>query len=210
MSDHLALPAPLYYDIAGARAVLYGLPTWGFNSPKAALQTLTDLVSDAQELSSVLAQYPTVRYQPLDTHYGCLAGLAALDEALIADWAHHYGWRGAAGAAFLTMLAPNPVFRRHLVAARANLANHEWAARFTWCLDAALAELDAEGFTPWAPQLDAIAALRAVFEHLPRQARPLARVPAPEVASRKADAVRAAYREGGFEAARAVLARFPG
>ena len=44
-----------------------------------AKQRTSELVRDAVELKSVLAQYPQIRYEPLDYHYVLLKYLAAFN-----------------------------------------------------------------------------------------------------------------------------------
>ncbi|WP_431257816.1 hypothetical protein ACQ86G_24960 [Roseateles chitinivorans] len=114
------------------------VPFMALMRPGSALSLLTRAADDAEELASVLGQYPQVRYQALDFHYVCLQSLGALSKALIEDLASEFGWRGLVWASILACLAPSEDFREALEAARLN------EPRKAWAVDLALAHLDAE------------------------------------------------------------------
>lgn len=100
------------------------------------------LVRDAEELESMLLQYPRVKYEPLDPHYVLLKCVASLDAAFIDDLCNHFNWRGVVFAGWFAALRPDTAYRKSLVAALGKSQQNDWL------LELALAEIDGK---IWAP-----------------------------------------------------------
>jgi hypothetical protein len=166
-----------------------------------AKQRTAELVRDAVELQSVLAQYPQVRYEPLDYHYVLLKYLAAFNANVLADLCSgEYSWRGIVVAGWLACLKPSAGYVDHLTSVSAsNYPHNFWFIRLAiaeakcvqWAEDTALQDLVVQLRTCLAPISLPNFSLRAS----PSLAEP--------------DAVRAAYRSGGASAALLALKRSP-
>lgn len=159
--------------------------------PEGATRVLRRAADDAEELASMLRQYPQVRYEPLDFHYVCLLNLGALSQELIEDLTCHFGWRGLVWASLLAALAPSEAYREALEAACAR------EPRQAWAVDLALARLG--GFRP--------AEVEELLQLIERLDVALSTCPLPKVTLRPAESpaaidarravVAAAYRRAG-------------
>ncbi|NHZ91395.1 hypothetical protein F2P45_20640 [Massilia sp. CCM 8733] len=163
---------------------------------------ITPLVRDGEELADILAQYPSLRYAPLDPHYVLLKLLGGMSEALISDLNPPCGGGcGVQYAAFLVALAPDPVYRKHL------LVHYDRLPRCQWLVDLALAEIDGRVWDVDPAFQQLIHRLRAVLARAPLPSTPFR--PAFDFQQEQAEReqVRAAYRAGGIEAAIETRAR---
>jgi hypothetical protein len=167
----------------------------------AAKQRTAELVRDAVELQSVLAQYPQVRYEPLDYHYVLLNYLAAFNANVLADLCSgKYSWRGIVVAGWLACLKPSEGYMDHLSSVSATNYPHNF-----WFIRLAIAEAKCEQWAEDTDLQDLVAQLRTC----------LAPISLPDFRLRAApslaehDAVRAAYRSGGASAALLALKGSP-
>ncbi|KWA70176.1 hypothetical protein WL30_15820 [Burkholderia ubonensis] len=187
----------LYDDVA---RLLLHVPSLRLNRPASAQSWLTDVVEAGAELAHMLRDYPRVRYEPLDFHYVCRQSLSALNDALLADLTRHFGWRGRHWAALLAALSGDARYLPHLEAAR-----HD--AAVSWVTALAEAALNPAAALAASPCCQLIVRLREQIAPLPRVAVRLRANPSPEEWAATAAAVRAAYRNGDVDAARAIARR---
>ena len=163
----------------------------------AAKQRTAELVRDAVELQSVLAQYPQVRYEPLDYHYVLLKYLAAFDVNVLADLCSgEYSWRGIVVAGWLACLKPSDGYMDHLSSMSAINYPHNF-----WFIRLAIAEANCEQWAEDTDLQDLVAQLRTCLA--PISLPNFSLRAAPSLAQH--DAVRAAYRSGGSSAALLAL-----
>lgn len=178
------------------------VPFMHLGRPSSALTMLTRASDDAEELGSVLRQYPRLRYQALDFHYICLQSLGALDERLVNDLVTELGWRGLVWASLLTCLSPTQEYRELLHTARP-----QWPMQ-AWAVDLALGNLGA----------NCPGELEALMIQVKRLREALAACAIPRVSLRRGESsslvearravVLAEYRRGGRDAAlRAIAGR---
>ncbi|MXN75059.1 hypothetical protein GR157_09915 [Burkholderia sp. 4701] len=177
--------------------LLSPVPSLRLNRPGSAQRFLTDVVDAGDALAHVLRGYPQVRYAPLDFHYVCQQSLSALTDALLADLTRHYGWPGINWAALLVALSGDARHLPHLDAAR-----HDPVVR--WVIGLAGAALNPDAPAAASPCCRLIVRLREQLAPLPHVAVRLRALPAPEVLTARAAAVRAAYRHGDVDAALAI------
>jgi hypothetical protein len=167
----------------------------------AAKQRTAELVRDAVELQSVLAQYPQVRCEPLDYHYVLLKYLAAFNVNVLADLCSgEYSWRGIVVAGWLACLKPSEGYMDHLSSVSAT----KYPQNF-WFIRLAIAEAKGEQWAEDTAFQDLVVQLRTCLA--PISLPDFSLRAAPSVAEH--DAVRAAYRLGGASAALLALKRSP-
>ncbi|NHZ34745.1 hypothetical protein [Massilia rubra] len=200
----MSLPpyVPLLLNSDDVFALMRCMPSRCLQTMNAVRNYVTPLVRDGEELAETLAQYPSLKYEPLDQHYVLLKLLGGMSEALMSDLnsASMCGM-GVPYAAFLVALAPDPVYRTHL------FVLYDQLPRGQWLIDLALAEIDGRQWDVDPALQQLIHRLRAV----------LARAPLPSTVFRPAfdfrqveaerELVRAAFRAGGVDAAIDTYAR---
>ncbi|WP_257128064.1 hypothetical protein [Burkholderia sp. MSMB1835] len=150
----------------------------------------------------MLRDYPHVRYRPLDFHYLCQQSLSALDDALLADLTRdmRHGWRGAHWAALLIALSGDARYLPHLDEVRRH-RGVEWTAELAEAASAANAQSAA------CRCCRSIVQLRNQLAELPRVVVRLRPGISPEALEARTNAVRAAYRSGGANAALPIARR---
>ncbi|WP_167241050.1 hypothetical protein [Massilia genomosp. 1] len=192
----MSLPpyVPLLLNSDDVFALLRCMPSRCLQTMNAVRNYITPLVRDGEELAETLAQYPSLKYEPLDQHYVLLKLLGGMSEALMSDL-NSPDWSRVLEAAFLVALDPDPAYRKHL------LVHYEQLPRCRWLIDLALAEIDGRQWEVDPALQLLIHRLRAV----------LARAPLPSTVFRPAfdfqqvqaerELVRVAFRAGGMDAA---------
>jgi hypothetical protein len=189
-----------YYHSTDIASMMAAVPKMMLSRPQRALVFLKTAVRDGIELESILAQYPNVRYEPLDFHYVCLQNLGAVNENLISDLTCYHGWPGVIWAGFLASLSPSEQYARHLLAARPAAPHNQWI------LDVALGIIEDRDHRGFHEHTDLLKALRGQLNKLPLPYTELRRVQSEDVLLSIQARVREAYRHGGSsEAARIVL-----
>ena len=189
-----------------ADELIRAFPYLAFSKPNSAKGLLSRWLRDVSELESIFLQYPAVKYEPLDSLYvvlKCVAGLCPdLIEALCRG---RHTWRGVVTAAGLVALLPDAKYRESIAGVEVGPINQ-------WLVELALCEIDG---VLWQRDPELQATLRALRAWIVRVPRPESRVrldTRPPGAGQYADArlaVAQAYKNGGVEAARAALQRFP-
>jgi hypothetical protein len=175
------------------------IPHFTLAKQGSAKKYMTALVRDGIELEAMLAQFPTVQYEPLDQHYVLLRCLGGLSEDLVSDLCSHYTWRGIVWAALLVALAPNTRYRKYLEAA------YERAPYNQWLVELALSEVDRAVWSADTELQGLVHRLRSVLSRsaLPTTAfrRALSGQQIKQVEAER-ERVMSAYHSGGLEAAR--------
>ncbi|HGL5384363.1 hypothetical protein QZM97_26525 [Burkholderia orbicola] len=186
----------MHYNPDDVSRLFLGVPTLQLNRAAPAERFLAAAVESGIELRHVLRDYPHVRYQPLDFHYLCQQSLSALDDPLLADLTcdMQHGWRGAHWAALLIALSGNARYLPHLDAAGRH-RGVEWTAGLAKAASAPDAQSSA------CRCCRSIVQLRHQLAALPRVVVRLRPWHSPEALEARANAVRAAYRSGGADAA---------
>lgn len=181
----------MYFDHEGVVRMITDLQYARIMKVSGAKQRAAELVRDAVELKGVLAQYPQVRYEPLDYHYVLLKYLAAFNANVLADLCSgEYSWRGIVVAGWLACLKPSRGYMDHLSSVSATNYPHNF-----WFIRLAIAEANCERWAEDTELQDLVVQLRIC----------LAPISLPNFSLRAApsavehDAVRAAYRAGGRE-----------
>lgn len=171
--------------------------------PGSAARFLAGQVLAGEECAAALRAYPGVRVEPLSFFYVCLQSLGALDQPFFEALVEGHTFRGVVWGSFLAMLRPCASLLGPLRAAGPRAPHNAWLV--------ACAVATIEGRAP-EPEHAAVAGLamrcRELLEGLPRPVVPLRPLPsAVERAQmeRERARVRARYRSGGAEAARAAL-----
>ena len=166
------------------------------NMPGAKRRT-AELVRDAIELHGVLAKYPQVRYEPLDYHYVLLKYLAAFNVNVLADLlSGEYSWRGIVIAGWLACLKPSKEYIDHLSSVSATKYPHNF-----WFIRLAIAEGNCELWTEDIDLQDLVVQLRTCLAPISLPSFCLQ----PAANPTQFDAIKAAYREGGLNAALLAL-----
>ena len=174
--------------------------------PDSAVEVLEKMVRNLTQLRAVFHQYPAVQMEPLEFEYGCISALRSLDMDLMEDLVTHHTWRGIVVASFLVSLKPDPRYGPLLLSARDKVDINRWL------VDIALCQVNQEDccLHPQHQQLLTEAGTRlADVQGMPARIR---RAPTAEQRlemEKEAEAVRAAYRARGADAALEVLQRSP-
>ncbi|MDF3080371.1 hypothetical protein [Burkholderia sola] len=186
----------MHYHPDDISRLFLGVPTLQLNRAAPAERFLAAAVDTGAELRHVLRDYPHVRYQPLDFHYLCQQSLSALDDALLDDLTRdmQFGWRGAHWAALLIALSGDARYLPHLDA-----AGRHRGVEWTTALAETAAASDAQSSACRCCR--SIVQLRNQLAELPRVVVRLRLWHSPEALEAKTNAVRAAYRSGGADAA---------
>ncbi|RQU96325.1 hypothetical protein [Burkholderia cenocepacia] len=184
----------MHYHPDDISRLFLGVPTLQLNRAAPAERFLAASVESGVELRHVLRDYPHVRYQPLDFHYLCQQSLSALDDPLLADLTCEHGWRGAHWAALLIVLSGNARYLPHLDATKRH-RGVEWTAELAKAASAPDAQSSAYRCCR------SIVQLRHQLAALPHVVVRLRPWHSPEALEARANAVRAAYRSGGADAA---------
>ncbi|WP_175823844.1 hypothetical protein [Burkholderia sp. BCC0419] len=186
----------MHYHPDDISRLFLGVPTLQLNRSAPAERFLATAVESGVELRQVLRDYPHVRYQPLDFHYLCQQSLSALDDALLADLTRdmQFGWRGAHWAALLIALSGDARYLPYLDEVR-----HHRGVEWTAELAEAASGPDAQSSACRCCR--SIVQLRNQLAELPRVVVRLRRWLSPEALEARANAIRAAYRSGGADAA---------
>ena len=170
--------------------------------PESALRFWGQLRDDGTELAHMLRQYPSVKYQPLETLYAVCRAAVTLDEKLVFDLTTHYTWRGVVYASFLAALRPLPCYASYLQLARDRVPHNQWI------VDLALNEILGTSSELHPTHQKTLVDLRGHVEIFPGQVTKLRRTPTQEellrlrvVTAEVADA----YKKGGATKARAAL-----
>ena len=192
----------MFYVESDVLRLLHEVPYFRFMKAEAALRFWTRLRNDGWELASLLHQFPSVKYEPLDTLYACAKAAAALDEELVADLSTHYSWQGVVEASFLAALQPHAAYASHLRRARDSAPHNEWI------IDLALSEIRGSACGRHLEHQRVIRELREIIESIPKQPTTVRRGPtADELLQLQSStvAVANAYKDGGVTQAKAVL-----
>jgi hypothetical protein len=192
----------VFYLESEVLRLLHEVPYFRFMKPETALRFWTGLRDDGLELASLLHQFPSVKYEPLDTLYACAKAATALDEGLVADLCTHYSWQGVVEASFLAALRPQAAYASHLQRARDGALHNEWI------IDLALSEIRGSACERHLEHQMVIRELREIIESIPNQPVTLRRGPTVDELLQLRSftvAVANAYKEGGVARARVVL-----
>ena len=182
--------------------LLQPIPYLTYASLESAKQFIAKLVRDGTELGHVLAQYPTIQYEPLEQHYALLRGLGALDESMVSDLCTAYSWRGIVWVALLASLAPDARYRSHLVEARGRAPKNQWF------VDLSISEIDGTFWPVDAEFQELIRRLREILFLVPPVViflRPALSFQEIELSEIEVNDVRMAYRLGGSASARCAI-----
>ncbi|MGJ7504261.1 hypothetical protein ACSFBF_28170 [Variovorax sp. ZT5P49] len=193
----------MFYVESDVLRLLHEVPYFRFMKAESALRFWTKLRDDGLELTHILRQFPSVKYQPLDTLYACAKAAASLDKELISDLTAHYSWQGVVQASFLAALQPHAAYASYLRRARDKAPHNEWI------VDLALSEIRGSLCERHSEHQRIIRELRDVIANIPKQPANLRRGPtADELLQLQSAAVAVAdaYKKGGVAPARAVLA----
>lgn len=188
------------HDLIGA------FPYLALSKPNSAKGLLNRWLRDVSELEAIFLQYPAVKYEPLDSLYVVLKCVGALCPSLVEELCcGRHNWRGVVTAAGLVALLPDAQYRESIAGAEVGPINQ-------WLIELALCEIDG---ALWQPDPELQTSLRALRAWIARVPRPESGVRRDRRASGVGQyaqarlAVAAAYKNGGVQAARAVLQRFP-
>jgi len=72
------------------------------------LSFISQEIEKIHGFATCIAEYPTVKYEPLDFLYQCHECLCALDKMLFEDFVVHFNWRGIVWASWLAAITPRP------------------------------------------------------------------------------------------------------
>ncbi|UVH55349.1 hypothetical protein NWF24_21220 [Variovorax paradoxus] len=192
----------MFYVESDVLRLLHDVPYFRFMKAESALRFWTQLRDDGLELTHILHQFPSVKYQPLDMLYACARAAASLDEELISDLTTDYSWQGVVHASFLAALQPHAAYSSYLRRARDKAPHNEWI------VDLALCEIRGSLCERHSEHQRVIRELREVIANVPKQATNLRRGPTADELLQLQSATAAvadAYRKGGAAQARAVL-----
>ncbi|HEX8613763.1 MAG TPA: hypothetical protein VF800_21000 [Telluria sp.] len=156
----------------------------------------------ARSYQKFVSAYPDVCCEPLAPFYLYRKATGMLDEHLLCDLLFSHGWREANWGAWLAALAPQPVYAAHLARCMPTLPYGTTVLQLALgaCGEALPQELEA-----CSAVLDEV---RETLARLPARPSPLRRHPTHEqlnAMKREHVIVRAAYRAGGYEAAKHLL-----
>jgi len=172
-------------------------------TPSAAERFLSLQLSAAADCGADLAQYPRILSEPLDFFYQCLRSLGALDVPFLQALLTDHDWRGAVWGAWLALLELDPDFVPTLTA-----ASNRWPQN-DWLVQCALATIQGAAAPP---ESETVVQLAAQYRALLRGiARPVTRIrsePTPQQSAQmdaERASIRAAYAQGGADAARLAL-----
>jgi hypothetical protein len=166
----------MYFDHDVVARMITDLQYTRIMKVSGAKQCTSELVRDAVELKSVLAQYPQIRYEPLDYHYVLLKYLAAFDVSVLADLCSGaYSWRGIVIAGWLASLSPSNVYIDHLSSVSATAYPHNF-----WFIRLAIAEANQERWTEDTELQDLVVKLRTCLAPISLPSFSLRRAPSLE------------------------------
>lgn len=187
-----------YEDVAH---LLRAVPCLSLAKPAGALRILKRIVEAGEELQPLLAQYPSLRYEPLDFHYICLQSLGAFSKDLLDDLIQHHGWPGTLWATLLVALNPQPEYARALETARPR-APHQ-----VWLVDLVLSIVTGTESEEFPEHQALLRTLRAQLTGLAWPRVTLRRLPSRQDIEEHSRQVRTAYRQRGADAALTVIRR---
>jgi hypothetical protein len=194
----------MYFDHDDVNRMISDLQYTRIMKPSGAKQHIHDLVSNAVGLQNILAQYPKVRYEPLDYHYVLLKYMAAFNVNVLADLCSgQYSWRGIVIAGWLASLKPNTEYIDHLLSVSVTQYPDNY-----WLIHLALAEANQKCWAENTELQSLVTQLRGCLApiSLPnfglRYASSAASV---DRMSRDKEAIKVAYRSGGLSAGLSVL-----
>lgn len=178
-------------------------PYLALAKPGSAARFLAGQVLAGEECAAALRAYPGVRVEPLWFFYVCLQSLGALDHAFFEALVAEHTFRGVVWGSFLALLRPSASFLGPLRAAGPRAPHN------AWLVACAVATIEGRAPDPeHAEVADLAARCRGLLEGIPRPVVPLRPYPsAAELAqmARERERVRACYRGGGVNAARAAI-----
>jgi hypothetical protein len=185
----------VYYQSEDTDRLLSAVPFMQLARPSGALRFLQSVVATGDELKHLLGLYPHVRYEALDFHYVCQQSLAALDTHLMEDLINHKGWPGFIWAILLMGLTQDAAGLQYFARRYHDFPHNQWI------VDEIHAALSAQADVSPSPFGELVGRLRDQLKPLPKLAISLRRTASPEVQTRKAAAVRAAYQKGDLKSA---------
>jgi hypothetical protein len=195
----------MHYDFDQVSRMIHALRSLRIARESSATAFVSQLLRDARELRAIWADYPRVRYQPLDDHYVLLKYLSALNADLLDDLCSgHHAWRGIVAASWLASLRPQPRYEAPL-----RSAWDSTPAQNQWLVALALAQVQGRTWAGSAPLQSAMHALGRVLDSAVRPDFSFSPAPTAIEIERlevKRQQVLDAYRAGGRFAARRVLA----
>lgn len=171
--------------------------------PGSAARFLAGQVLAGEECAAALRAYPRLRVEPLSFFYVCLQSLGALDQPFFEALVAEHTFRGVVWGSFLALLRPSASFLGPLRAAGSRVPRNAWLV--------ACAAATIEGRAPdleHAEVAGLAARCRGLLEGIPRPVVPLRPYPSAAALAqmeRERERVRACYRRGGVDAARAAI-----